>query len=104
MDLMLSYIGQQYTGSDLEQTFLNFKENRLDLLNADLQLSVHKDWLNTLDQTSLDVANSTLSDLVTQKLIKESPLDYSINASYKSRKAVVNDEDFSEDLANILNN
>ncbi|MDC9727209.1 MAG: DUF945 family protein [Candidatus Thioglobus sp.] len=103
MDFKLSYIGQKNTGESIDQTFLNFQANPLDLFTAELHLLVNKDWLNTLDPVALDGANTIISSLIEQGMIRESEADYSVSASYKDQTPIVNGKRFSDELAGVLN-
>jgi hypothetical protein len=102
VDIDLNYVGGQYTASNFDETLVNFQLNPFNLFTTEVDILIDKDWFNLLDSVALKEINVILPALVANGTIKETESDYSIAASYKNQKIMVNGKYIDSDLLNYL--
>jgi hypothetical protein len=102
VDIDLNYVGSQYTESNFDKTLVNFQRNPFNIFNAEVDILIDKDWFNLLDPVTLEEVNAMLPALVANGTIKETESDYSITASYKNQKIMVNGKYIDSNLLNHI--
>jgi hypothetical protein len=102
VDIDLNYVGSQYTASNFDETLVKFQLNPFNLFTTEVDILIDKDWFNLLDSVASKEINVILPALVANGTIKETESDYSIAASYKNQKIMVNGKYIDSDLLNYL--